>query len=48
MDELAELSGIVPPAALSALRDAPVRFDDVVDVSGMEEFVEGRARQILA
>ena len=48
MDELAELSGLVPPAALSALRDAPVRFDDVVDVSGMEEFVEGRARQILA
>ena len=48
MDALSELTGTEPPAALSALRDAEERFDDVVSVSDMNRYVEDSAVGILA
>ena len=48
MDKLAELTGTVPPATLSALRTAEERFADVVEVSGMNGYVESAATRILA
>ena len=48
MDKLAELTGTVPPAALSALRSATERFADVVEVAGMNGYVESAATRILA
>ena len=48
MDRLAELTGIEPPAALSALRSAEVRFDDVVSVEGMDRYVEDACKRVLA
>ena len=47
-DALSELTGTEPPAALSALRDAEERFDDVVSVSNMNRYVEDSAVRILA
>ena len=48
MDSLAELTGTVPPAALSALRDATVRFDDVVEVEAMSAYVEQACARLFA
>ena len=47
MDRLAELTGTVPPAGLSRLRDAEERFDDVVNVSGMSAYVEDACARLL-
>ena len=48
MDALEKLTGTKAPAALSALRDAPERFADVVDVAGMNAYVESSATKVLA
>ncbi|NEG70254.1 threonine synthase [Bifidobacterium choloepi] len=39
MDVLSKATGTAIPAMLRNLEDAPVRFDDVVDVDGMESYV---------
>ena len=48
MDRLSELTGTTAPAALSALRSAPVRFRDVVGVADMNGYVEQAALRLLA
>ena len=48
MDKLAELTGTVAPAALSALRNAEVRFGDVAGVGEMGAYVERSARELLS
>ena len=48
MDRLAKLTDTTPPAGLLALRNAPERFDDVVDVAEMGGFVEHACTRILA
>ena len=48
MDRLSELTGTSAPAALSALRSAPVRFSDVVGVGEMNHYVEDSAKRLLA
>ena len=40
MDELARATGIRPPARLRSLERASIRFTDVVDIDGMERYVE--------
>ena len=47
MDELARVTGLVPPAALSQLRDMPVLHTDVEDVDDMGGFVEAAASRIF-
>lgn len=47
MDRLSELTATVPPAALSALRSAPERFDDVLAIDEMNGFVEAKAKELL-
>ena len=46
MDVLAEATGTTAPAALRELEHADVRFDNVVEVDGMEDFVEHAAKTL--
>ena len=46
MDVLAEATGTTAPAALRGLETANVRFDHVVDIDGMEDFVEQAAKTL--
>ena len=46
MDVLAEATGTTAPAALRGLENADVRFDNVVEVDGMEDFVEHAAKTL--
>lgn len=46
MDVLAEATGTTAPAALRGLETADVRFDHVVDIDGMEGFVEQAAKAL--
>mgnify|MGYP003188035834 CR=1 FL=1 len=46
MDALAEATGTTAPAALRGLETADVRFDHVVDIDGMEGFVEQAAKAL--
>ncbi|MBW3080694.1 threonine synthase [Bifidobacterium saguinibicoloris] len=46
MDVLAKETGTVPPAALRGLETADVRFDTVVPIDGMEDFVEQAAKAL--
>ena len=41
------MTGLVPPAALSQLRDMPVLHTDVEDVDDMGGFVEAAASRIF-
>lgn len=47
MDSLSELSGTLPPAALSALRSTPERFSDVLSIENMNSYVETQALELL-
>ena len=46
MDVLAKATGTTAPAALRGLETADVRFDHVVDIDGMEGFVEQAAKAL--
>ena len=46
MDVLAKATGTTAPAALRGLEHADVRFDDVVEIDGMEHFVEQAAKSL--
>ena len=46
MDVLAEATGTTAPAALSGLEPADERFDQVVDIDGMEDFVAQAAKTL--
>ncbi|WP_335341296.1 threonine synthase [Bifidobacterium erythrocebi] len=46
MDVLAEATGTTAPAALRNLENADVRFSNVVEVDGMEDFVEHAAKAL--
>ena len=46
MDVLAEATGTAAPAALRNLENADVRFGNVVEVDGMEDFVEHAAKAL--
>ena len=46
MDVLAEATGTTAPAALRNLENADVRFGNVVEVDGMEDFVEHAAKAL--
>ena len=46
MDVLAKATGTTAPAALRGLETANVRFDHVVDIDGMEGFVEQAAKAL--
>lgn len=46
MDVLAHETGTVAPAALRGLEHADVRFDTVVPIDGMEDFVESAAKAL--
>lgn len=48
MDKLATLTSTTPPAALSALRSATVRFSDEVSVDGMSAYVEDACARTFA
>jgi threonine synthase len=48
MDALAGLSGLTPPSGLSSLRDAEVRFSDVVATDGLEAYVESACARTFA
>ena len=46
MDVLAKATGTTAPAALRGLETADVRFDNVVEIDGMEGFVEQAAKAL--
>ena len=46
MDVLAKATGTTAPAALRGLETADVRFDNVVEIDGMEGFVEQTAKAL--
>ena len=46
MDVLSRETGTTAPAALRGLEEAPVRFDTVVPIDGMERFVEDAAKAL--
>lgn len=48
MDALAELTGTTPPAPLSALRSAEVRFADVIGIDRMGAYVEGACERAFS
>lgn len=48
MDALAELTGVTPPAALSSLRDAQVRFSDSCPADGVAAYVESACARTFA
>jgi len=46
MDELSRQTGTIAPAALRGLETADVRFDKVVEIDDMEDFVASAARSL--
>lgn len=47
LDRLSELTGTIPPAALSALRSTPERFSDVIKIDEMNNYVKNKALELL-
>ena len=45
-EDIAKATGTTAPAALRGLEHADVRFDDVVEIDGMEHFVEQAAKSL--
>ncbi len=46
MDALAAATGTTAPAALRGLETSDVRFDNIVEIDGMEDFVEQAAKSL--
>jgi hypothetical protein len=47
MDALSTKTGVAVPPALSALREKPVRFTQVVSVDGMEAALEEACARVF-